>query len=67
MNKIDKFDDEVKKIEKDLKEFEKSVNKAWKKHAEFMEKYPLRENPDSINKLTPQDLYKPGGSDYFFL
>jgi len=32
-----------------------------------MDKYPLRENPDLINKLTPQDLYKPGGSNYFFL
>lgn len=67
MTNIERFNDEVKKIEINLKEFEKSVNSAWEKHAEFLGKFPFRENPDAINKLTPKELYKPGGLDYFFL
>ena len=36
------------------------LKKAWKTHAEFIEKFPYRENPELIDKLTPDEIYKPG-------
>jgi len=66
MNSIERFNEEVKKHEKDLKSYEAAIKQAWKIHAEFLDKFPLRENPKSIDKLTPKDLYDPGNPDYFF-
>ena len=66
MSNIENFNDQVKKNEKNLKEFEHSIKEAWKKHAELLQKFPFREKPESINKLTPKDLYNPGNPGYFF-
>ena len=66
MENIEKFNEEVKKQEKDLKIYEAIVNDTWKVHAEFLEKFPFREHPNLIDNLTPEDLYDPGKPKYFF-
>jgi len=66
MSKIDAFNEEVKKRQKDIEKFENSIKEAWKRHAELLRKFPFREKPDVIDNLTPKDLYDPGNPDYFF-
>jgi hypothetical protein len=51
-----------------MKESDKSeLDAAWKNHAEFIKRYPFREHPELIDKLTPDSVYKKGAEDYFFL
>ena len=60
-------------LEIKIKEFEnktelqKKIKEAWAKHAEFLKLFPFRERPELIDKLTPEELYNPGGAGgYFF-
>jgi hypothetical protein len=51
-----------------MAEFDRSeLDAAWRNRAEFIKRYPFREHPELIDKLTPDDLYKKGAEDYFFL
>jgi hypothetical protein len=51
-----------------MAEFDRSeLDAAWRNHAEFIKRYPFREHPELIDKLTPDDIYKKGTEDYFFL
>jgi hypothetical protein len=51
-----------------MAEFDRSeLDAAWRNHAEFIKRYPFREHPELIDKLTPDDIYKKGAEDYFFL
>lgn len=56
---------EFEKIDKDRNKFNKNI---WKKHSEFLKVFPFRKNPESIDKLTPQQIYNPYVEDkkYFF-
>ncbi len=57
------------KLKSDLEEFKKKnrdiVEKAWKKHNEFLRRYPFREQPEGIDSLTPDKIYNPGDKDTF--
>ena len=43
----------------------KEIENALKLLEQFRKKYPFKDNPDSIEDLTPDDLFKKG-EDYFF-
>jgi hypothetical protein len=57
-----------RKAKEFMAEFDRSeLDAAWRNHAEFIKRYPFREHPELIDKLTPDDIYKKGAEDYFFL
>jgi hypothetical protein len=43
----------------------REIDKALELLRQFRKKYPFKEDPESIDRLTPEDLFKKGG-DYFF-
>lgn len=47
------------------RDIEKEINVKLELLKEFRRKYPFRDDPESINRLTPDDLFKVG-EDYFF-
>ena len=54
------------------REFERTfdrgdIENGWRNHSEFLKRYPFREHPELIDKLTPDKVQKKGGEDYFFL
>jgi hypothetical protein len=58
----------VRKAKEFMAEFDRSdLDVAWKNHAEFLKRYPFREHPELIDKLTPDGIYRKGAEDYFFL
>ena len=59
----------LKKLEELVNERseKKEVERAWKVYnEEFLRKFPFRDHPEEIDKLTPEDLYNPGKRNYFF-
>ena len=64
MSKLEEFKEEVKKRLSD-EQWGKEVKNAWKILEEFREKFPYRENPELIEKITPDDIYNPGKEGYF--
>lgn len=58
-----------RELEAKLREFErknqKSVEEAIKIHAEFVQRYPFREQPEKIEELTSEKIYNPRTQDYF--
>ncbi len=62
----------LKVLEEKAREFEVEFDRSeldagWKAQSEFLERYPYKERPELIDKLTPDRLYKKGAKDYFFL
>ena len=63
--------DDAVSISEKAKEFDpkgehrREINNALKLLKRFRQKYPFKEDPESINRLTPNDLFKKG-EDYFF-
>lgn len=60
-------------LETKIKEFEKKwehkekFEEAWERRSEFLKLFPFREHPESIDKLTAEQIYNPrGDKDYFF-
>ncbi|MCX8193668.1 MAG: hypothetical protein N3G77_07670, partial [Nitrososphaeria archaeon] len=48
-------------------EFNEEVRKDREALKDFLERYPFRQNPELIDRLTPESLYNPSGPrDYFF-
>ncbi|MDP3052993.1 MAG: hypothetical protein Q8N22_03560 [bacterium] len=62
-NKIE-LEAKIEDFKKNQK-YKRDVEDGWKKHAEFLSRYPFRKNPEQIDNLSPQDIYNPGG-EYFF-
>jgi len=59
-------------IEQKAKELEQNnevrkIEEAKENLKKFLEKYPFRKDPSSIDTLTPEGIYNPGSGDYFFL
>lgn len=44
----------------------KKIEAAWDLWKEFINRFPFREKPELIDNLTPEDVYNPGVSGYFF-
>lgn len=42
------------------------IEDAWRLWKEFVSRFPFREKPELIDNLTPDDVYNPGVSGYFF-
>ena len=42
----------------------KRVKESWERYKEFLKLYPFRTNPEKIDELTPDMIFKPG-EDYF--
>jgi hypothetical protein len=58
----------VRKAREFMAEFDRSeLDAAWRNHSEFLKRYPFREHPELIDKLTPDSIYRRGAGDYFFL
>jgi len=56
-------------LKADLEEFERKnkgkIEKAWKKHNEFLRQYPFREQPENIDLLTSDKIYNLGDKNTF--
>lgn len=58
--------DKAREFEKTDIEWKRKIMKAWKKHKEFVSRYPFRKHPEEIDSLTGEKIYNPGTDDYFF-
>jgi len=58
----------IKKLKDEGKydKIEEGVKRCLERYEEFIKKYPLRERPEMIDGLKPEDLYNPGARNYFF-
>jgi hypothetical protein len=66
MTEIDKFKAELQsRLSND--QWGIAIRNAWKVHAEFLKKFPYRENPEQIDTLTPDQIYNPGKEGGYFI
>ncbi|MDZ4172055.1 MAG: hypothetical protein U1C19_07790, partial [Methanobacteriaceae archaeon] len=60
---LDKLKSEIIKYQKD---FEDEFNESKKDFNEFLRLYPFKENPEKIDSLTKDDIFKKGHSSFLY-